>query len=53
MSQQDLQLLANIHNALMQVETKGESSIILGQCLVSLKNFIEEKMAAKTEEDDG
>lgn len=53
MSQQDLQFLANIHNALMQVETKGESSIILGQCLVSLKNFIEEKMTAKTEEDDG
>lgn len=39
----DLELLANIHNALMRVETKGESTIILGQCLSTLKNFVETK----------
>lgn len=39
----DLQFLADIHNALLNVETKGESTVIMGQCLFSLKNFVETK----------
>lgn len=39
----DLQLLADIHNALLNVETKGESTVIMGQCLLRLKNFVETK----------
>jgi hypothetical protein len=44
MEQKDLQLLADIHNALLGVSTSGESTIIMGQCLISLKNFIETNM---------
>ena len=39
----DLQTLANIHNTLLNIETKGENTILLAQCLVSLKTFVEEK----------
>lgn len=39
----DLQLLADIHNALLNVETKGESTVIMGQCLSTLKHFVETK----------
>lgn len=43
MGLKDLQFLADIHNALMRVETKGESTVIMGQCLNGLKNFVEAK----------
>lgn len=41
MDQKDLQFLAQLHNALLTIETKGESTITLAQCIMSLKNFIE------------
>ena len=43
MEQKDLQILADIHNALLNVETKGENTIIIAQCLMRLNNFVENK----------
>lgn len=43
MEQKDLQILADIHNALLNVETKGENTIIIAQCLMRLKSFVEDK----------
>lgn len=43
MNMNDLQTLVNIHNTLLNIETKGENTIYLAQCLVSLKSFVEEK----------
>ena len=46
----DLQLLADVYNSLLTIETKGENTITIAKCLVSLKNFIESK-AKKLQED--
>lgn len=35
-----LQNLANIYNALLLVNTKGEDTIIMGDCLKALRNII-------------
>lgn len=40
MTKKSLEFLAQVHNALLTVETKGESTITLAQCIMSLQNFI-------------
>ena len=40
MNNQDLQILVNIHNALYGVSTKGEDTLIMAECLNTLKSFI-------------
>ena len=44
MEQKDLQFLADIHNALLSISTKGEDTITMGECLIGLKNFVEVNM---------
>ncbi len=40
MTQEQVVTLAQIYNSLMQVETKGQSTRILGQCLDALEELI-------------
>lgn len=40
MNQSDLELLVNIYNTLLLVNTKGEDTIIMGECLKTLQHFI-------------
>lgn len=40
MNKEDLVTLANIYNALLEVSTKGEDTMIMGECLKRLKSFI-------------
>ena len=48
------QILIGVYNALMTVETKGQSSIIMADCLKNLANVIGamEQPAEKTEEEE-
>lgn len=43
MTNQDLQLLINIYNSLLEVQTKGTSSFIMTDCLRALQQFVKEK----------
>lgn len=40
MSYNDLQILTNIYNTLLSVSTKGEDTVIMGNCLTALRNFV-------------
>ena len=40
MNQSDLELLVNIYNTLLLVGTKGENTMIMGECLKALQHFI-------------
>lgn len=40
MDTQSLQILVNIHNALFNISTKGEDTLIMAECLNTLKSFI-------------
>ena len=52
MTQEEIQFLANIHNALMQIETKGENTIIMSTCLNGLKTFVESKIKENQKEEE-
>lgn len=43
MSQEQKQQLTNIHNALMNISTKGNDTILMCQCLMALQQVIEEE----------
>lgn len=43
MIKEDLVKLANIYNALLEVSTKGDDTIIMAKCLENLKSFIFEQ----------
>ena len=45
MSKEDLVKLANIYNALLEVSTKGDDTIIMAKCLENLKSFIFEQQS--------
>ena len=41
MKKQDISYLAQLYNTLSLVTTSGENTIIMGDCLKSLKNYIQ------------
>ena len=36
----DLEILSHIYNSMLAIDTKGQSTIIMAECLQSLRNFI-------------
>ena len=40
MNYNDLELLTRIYNTLLLVNTKGEDTMVMGECLKTLQNFI-------------
>ena len=40
MNYNDLELLTRIYNTLLLVNTKGEDTMIMGECLRVLQNFV-------------
>lgn len=40
MNYNDLELLTRIYNTLLLVNTKGEDTMLMGDCLRALQNFI-------------
>ena len=52
MNYNDLELLTRIYNTLLLVNTKGEDTMIMGECLRALQNFILTKKQEITIEQD-
>lgn len=40
MNYNDLELITRIYNTLLLVNTKGEDTMIMGECLKTLQNFV-------------
>ena len=40
MNYNDLQNLTNIYNTLLLVSTRGEDTVLMGNCLTVLRNFV-------------
>ena len=40
MNQNDLEFLTRIYNTLLLVNTKGEDTMVMGECLRALQNFV-------------
>ena len=40
MNYNDLELLTRLYNTLLLVNTKGEDTIVMGDCLRALQNFV-------------
>ena len=40
MNYNDLQNLTNIYNTLLLVSTRGEDTVLMGNCLSALRNFV-------------
>lgn len=40
MNYNDLEQLARIYNTLLLVNTKGEDTMVMGECLRALQNFV-------------
>ena len=53
MKQEDLILLTQIFNTLSLVSTKGEDTIIMGECLSAFKNFLLKQEGQKFENKEG
>lgn len=50
MNYNDLELLTRIYNTLLLVNTKGEDTMIMGECLKTLQNFVLTKKQELTNE---
>lgn len=50
MKQEDLILLSQIYNTLTLVSTRGEDTIIMGDCLKTFQQFLKSKEGQKFEE---
>ena len=50
MNYNDLELLTRIYNTLLLVNTKGEDTMIMGECLRALQNFVLTKKQEFTDE---
>ncbi len=48
MNYEELELLTRIYNTLLLVSTKGEDTIIMGDCLKALQNFVVTKKQQTT-----
>ena len=53
MTQEQIITLAKIYNSLMTIETKGTNTIIMAQCLETLKELIIQIQGEKGEFIDG
>ena len=40
MNYNDLELLTRLYNTLLLINTKGEDTILMGDCLKALQNFV-------------
>lgn len=40
MNYNDLETLTNIYNTLLLISTRGEDTVIMGNCLTALRNFV-------------
>lgn len=40
MNYNDLEFLTRLYNTLLLINTKGEDTIMMGECLKSLQNFV-------------
>ena len=45
--------LVNIYNALQQINTKGDDTIIMAECLVALKTLLPQIKVDKEEQNNG
>ena len=50
MNYNDLELLTRIYNTLLLVNTRGEDTMIMGECLKTLQNFVLTKKQERTNE---
>lgn len=50
MNYNDLELLTRVYNTLLLVNTKGEDTMIMGECLRALQNFVLTKKQEFTDE---
>lgn len=50
MNYNDLELLTRIYNTLLLVNTRGEDTMIMGECLKTLQNFVLTKKQELTNE---
>lgn len=50
MNYNDLELLTRIYNTLLLVNTKGEDTMIMGECLKTFQNFLLTKKQEVTNE---
>lgn len=50
MNYNDLELLTRIYNTLLLVNTRGEDTMIMGECLKTLQNFVLTKKQGLTNE---
>lgn len=53
MTMEQANQLINIYNALLQISTKGEDTIIMAECLISLKTLLPQLKVDKEAEHDG
>ena len=40
---EDMQFLAQLYNTLKLISTRGDDTVLMGQCLVALEQFIQQK----------
>lgn len=53
MTMEQANQLINIYNALLQINTKGEDTIIMAECLISFKTLLPQIKVDKEVERDG
>lgn len=52
MNQEQINQLSKIYNTLCLIETKGENTIIMGNCLAALQSFIRESTAMTIQQEE-
>lgn len=52
MNQEQINQLSKIYNTLCLIETKGENTIIMGNCLAALQSFIRESAAMTIQQEE-
>lgn len=52
MTQEELILLTQIYNTLLLINTKGEDTIIMGDCLKAFQQFLHSKEGQKFSKED-
>ena len=46
---EDMQFLAQLYNTLKLISTRGDDTVLMGQCLVALEQFIQQKEKEENE----
>jgi hypothetical protein len=55
MTYENLDMLSRIYNTLLLINTKGEDTLLMAECLVTLKNLVlteKEKINKRNEEEE-